>query len=68
MKKFLLFISILIMTGCAAKLQLIELKDGTVIQAQEVRYNETTEFYEFKDGDGKLRSINRDEIRQISEQ
>ncbi|MGI0119903.1 YgdI/YgdR family lipoprotein [Zooshikella sp. RANM57] len=54
-----------LIAGCASP-QVIKMKDGSsVTTPDEVEFNEETGFYEYEDVDGRLRTINKDEIVTI---
>jgi len=70
MKKTTLFASSLILVllaGCSTP-SLIVLNDGREIQTLDApEYDSKSGFYEFKQPDGKLQRLNKDQVRTIKD-
>ncbi|EPM0509110.1 YgdI/YgdR family lipoprotein [Pseudomonas monteilii] len=70
MKKSLLVtcaISFGLLAGCSTP-SLIVLNDGKEIQTLSTpRYDQKTGFYEFKQPDGKLQRLNKEQVRTIKD-
>jgi major membrane immunogen (membrane-anchored lipoprotein) len=64
---FLLALSLASLAGCASP-TVITLNDGREIQSVNTpKYDEDSGFYEFKQLDGKVTRVNKDQVRTVKD-
>lgn len=69
MKKFSFFLFVIIggIAGCSTPSEIV-LNDGRELQALDTpRYDSRSGFYEFKQLDGKLQRVNKDQVKYIKD-
>ncbi|WP_163834810.1 YgdI/YgdR family lipoprotein [Spartinivicinus ruber] len=67
MSKWLLISTLAVIAGCSTPHRIL-LIDGSEIETlDQPEYNRSTGFYEYEGVNGKNRSINKDQVKSISE-
>ncbi|MDE1462944.1 YgdI/YgdR family lipoprotein [Spartinivicinus poritis] len=67
MSKWFLVIACVLLTGCSTPHRIVLIDGAEIETLDQPEYNKTTGFYEYEGVNGKDRTINKDQVKSISE-